>query len=149
MNGNDFYSQTADWVVNTARRKPEALLLVAAGVALMMRSGGGFTSSWSRTGGTHGRASWQDETMTSGARAGVDRATDEANRHASGMRDRVRDTASAYASTVGDYAQDARRRMGEYTGAVPCGWYDLQTSPTTPVHLRVRSSARWPSRNIA
>jgi ElaB/YqjD/DUF883 family membrane-anchored ribosome-binding protein len=118
MNGNDFYSQTADWVVNTARRKPEALLLVAAGVALMMRSGSGFTSSWSRTGDTYGRASWQDETMTSGARAGVDRATDEASRHASGMRDRVRDTASAYASTVGDYAQDARRRMGEYTGAV-------------------------------
>jgi transcriptional regulator with XRE-family HTH domain len=30
----------ADWVVDTARRKPEALLLLAAGCALMMRSGG-------------------------------------------------------------------------------------------------------------
>jgi hypothetical protein len=70
MNGTDIYSQAADWVVTTARRKPEALLLVAAGVALMMRSGAGVTSSWSRPRENYGRASWQDET-TGAARAGV------------------------------------------------------------------------------
>jgi ElaB/YqjD/DUF883 family membrane-anchored ribosome-binding protein len=144
MNGNDFYSQTADWVVNTARRKPEALLLVAAGVALMMRSGSGFTSwsgsssSSSRPGGVDGRASWQDETMTSGARAGVDRATDEASRYAGEVRNRVSETASAYASTVADYAHDARRRMGEYTGAVR----ENLSSATDQVTRTAQSAAR-------
>ena len=113
---NDFFSQAADWAVTTARRKPEALLLVAAGCALMMRSGGGLIESWSRGDGTHDRASWQDEATR--ARRTVNRTADEATSYAGEMRDRVADTASGYASTVADYAQDARRRMGEYSGAV-------------------------------
>jgi ElaB/YqjD/DUF883 family membrane-anchored ribosome-binding protein len=136
MNGTDFYSQAADWVVNTARRKPEALLLVAAGCALMMRSGGGFTSSSSRPSDTGG-ASWRDET-TGAARAGVNRTADETRRYAGEMRDRISDTASGYASTVADYAQDARRRMGEYTGAVR----ENLSSATDQVARTAQSAAR-------
>jgi hypothetical protein len=40
----DTYSQTGAWLVATARRNPEALLLVAAGCALLMRSSGSSTS---------------------------------------------------------------------------------------------------------
>jgi ElaB/YqjD/DUF883 family membrane-anchored ribosome-binding protein len=114
MNGTDFYSNAADWVVTTARRRPEALLLMAAGAALLMRGSG--ATSWSRPAHTHGRASWQDET-TASARANVNRTAEEASSYAGEMRDRVSDTARAYASTAADYAQDARRRVGEYAGA--------------------------------
>jgi ElaB/YqjD/DUF883 family membrane-anchored ribosome-binding protein len=118
MNGNDVYSQAADWVVNTARRKPEALLLLAAGCALMMRSGGSVIGSWtSRSDDVYGRESWQNETADE-TRRQSSRAAESASRYAGEMRDRVADTASAYASTAADYAQDARRRMGEYSGAV-------------------------------
>ena len=101
MNGTDFYSQAADWVVTTARRRPEALLLVAAGVALMMRGGGATKSSSPRPGDTYGRASWQDET-TGGVRTGANTTAEGASRYAGEMRDRLSDTASAYASSVAD-----------------------------------------------
>jgi hypothetical protein len=35
----DTYSQAGDWLLGTVRRNPEALLLMAAGCCLMMRSG--------------------------------------------------------------------------------------------------------------
>jgi ElaB/YqjD/DUF883 family membrane-anchored ribosome-binding protein len=117
MNGTDFYSQAADWVVNTARRKPEALLLLAAGCALIMRGGTGGASWSSRSSDVYGRASWQDdmgdETRRQSARAG-----EGATRYAGEMRDRVAATASGYASSAADYAQDARRRVGQYTDAM-------------------------------
>jgi hypothetical protein len=37
---SDTYSQAGEWLVGTARRNPEALLLLAAGCALLMRRGG-------------------------------------------------------------------------------------------------------------
>ena len=42
----DTYSQAGDWLLGTARRNPEGLLLLAAGACLLMR---GRTSSSSRT----------------------------------------------------------------------------------------------------
>jgi ElaB/YqjD/DUF883 family membrane-anchored ribosome-binding protein len=118
---SDFYSQAADWVATTARRKPEALLLLAAGCALLMRGGGRAAASSAPrdTSGppdAYGRRSWQDEAAGE-ARAGVGRTVEDVSRFAGEVRDRLGDTASAYASTVADYAQDARRRMGEYAGA--------------------------------
>jgi hypothetical protein len=44
----DTYSQAGDWLLGTVRRNPEALLLMAAGCCLMMRSG-----SSSRTSARH------------------------------------------------------------------------------------------------
>ena len=118
MNGTDFYSQAADWVVDTARRKPEALLLLAAGCALMMRGGGMGGASWSsRSSDVYSRASWQDD-MADETRRQSSRAAEGASRYAADMRDRVAETASGYASTAADYAQGARRRVSEYTGAM-------------------------------
>ena len=37
---SDTYFQAGEWLVGTARRNPEALLLLAAGCALLMRRGG-------------------------------------------------------------------------------------------------------------
>jgi hypothetical protein len=138
MNGNDFYSQAADWVVNTARRKPEALLLLVAGCALMMRSGGSVMGS--RTSGSddvYGRASWQDETADE-ARKQSSRAAEGARRYAGDLRDRVAESANAYASSAADYAQDARRCVSEYTGAVR----QNLSSATDHVSRTAQSAAR-------
>jgi len=142
MNGNDFYSQAADWVVDTARRKPEALLLLAAGCALMMRSGGSVVGSvvgsWSaRSGDVYGRESWQEETADP-ARRQSSRVAEGASGYAGDLRDRVTERAGAYASSAADYAQDARRRMSEYTGAVR----QNLSSATDQVSRTAQSAAR-------
>ena len=140
MNGTDFYSQAADWVVDTARRKPEALLLLAAGCALMMRGGGTGTASWSsssRSSDVYGRASWEDD-LADETRRQSSRAAEGARSYAGDMRDRVAETASDYASTAADYGRDARRRMGEYTGAVR----QNLSSATDQVSRTAQSAAR-------
>ena len=35
----DRYSRAGDWLIGTAKRNPEALLVLAAGCALLLRSG--------------------------------------------------------------------------------------------------------------
>jgi ElaB/YqjD/DUF883 family membrane-anchored ribosome-binding protein len=138
MNGTDFYSQAADWVVNTARRKPEALLLLAAGCALMMRRGGSIVGAWtSGSDDVYGRSSWQDETVNE-VRGQTSRAAEGASRYADDVRDRVSERASAYASSAADYAQGARRRMSEYTGAVR----ENLSSATDQVSRTAQSAAR-------
>jgi ElaB/YqjD/DUF883 family membrane-anchored ribosome-binding protein len=111
---NDFFSHAADWAVTTARRRPEALLLIAAGCALMLRGG---SAPSLRQDDTDDRASWRDE-ATRGARAAVGRTAQDVSRYAGEVRDRLGEAASGYAATVADYAHDGRRRAGEYGGAV-------------------------------
>jgi ElaB/YqjD/DUF883 family membrane-anchored ribosome-binding protein len=110
--------------VNTARRRPEALLRMAAGCALLMR-GSGSAKAWSRPGDTYGRAAWDDERFGATARDTANRTAEGANRTAEGarqymgeVRDRLGETAGTYTAAARDYADDARRRMGEYAGAV-------------------------------
>ena len=138
MNGNDFFSQTADWVVDTARRKPEALLLLAAGCALMMRNSS-VVSSWSSPSrsGDFSRVSWENETADE-ARRQSSRAAEGVSRYAGDLRDRVAETASGYASTAADYAQGARRKVGEYTGALR----ENLSSATDRVSRTAQSAAR-------
>jgi len=133
---NDFYSQAADWVVTTARRRPEALLLMAAGAALMMRGSGGATAS-TRSGESYSRASWQDEAADA-TREGANRTAEGVRRYAGEVKERLSDTASGYASAVGDYAQDARRRMSNVTGAVR----ENLSSATDQVTRTAQSAAR-------
>src|ERR1700680_1493703 len=52
MNGTDIYSESGDWIADTVRRKPEAILLLVAGCALLLRGGGGSSSARS-TGPNH------------------------------------------------------------------------------------------------
>jgi hypothetical protein len=37
----DVYRRAGNWLIGTAKRHPEALLVLAAGCALLMRGGGG------------------------------------------------------------------------------------------------------------
>jgi len=113
----DIYSQIADWVITTARRKPEALLLLVAGCALLMRS----------TTGRRGidTVDAYDEDLSSheasgsaGAFSGVRKAAETAAQRVAEIRDRVGDRVDARISSAGDYVEDARRRVGDVAGEV-------------------------------
>jgi hypothetical protein len=139
----DTYSQTGDWLLGAMRRNPEALLLMAAGCCLMMRSGsassrmGARASQYMRDDWDYqtGRPSSQMRHASGRAREGLarasesatdtaesaaayasqmkDRVADTARDYASQMKDRISDTASAYADSIADFAGDARRHVVE------------------------------------
>jgi vacuolar-type H+-ATPase subunit H len=135
----DVYSQTGSWLLGTVRRNPEALLLMAAGCCLMMRSR---SSSRTSVGPVYERDEWgyptrrafsQVRGASESAREGLSRATDAASdtarsagEYASQAKDRITDTASDYASqmkerisdTASDYADSVRDFAGEARRAV-------------------------------
>lgn len=119
----DTYSQAGERLMGTARRNPEALLLLAAGCCLLMRSGGNLSSraaSHSRP-GEHSEG-YQSEPRrapsdigrdSSNVRDGLSRAANTATEYASEIKDRVSDAASSYTEAVSDFAQDAGRNVSE------------------------------------
>jgi hypothetical protein len=125
------YTQAGDWLLGTARRNPEALLLLAAGCCLLMRS-----RSSSRDGGRAriseyhpdrdnyqaGSPYQQQQYMgsqsaprkvVSQAGEAVSRATDAAGEYVTNVKQRVTEAAGSYADTVSRYTQDAGRSIYE------------------------------------
>jgi hypothetical protein len=117
------YSRTSDWLMDAARRKPEALLLLAAGCALLMRTGrrpGDSAPPRAAMGdqGHDGREPTRATSMPSRPsrlREGFNEAAETAADYAGDLRDKVTDAASGYAATVADtvsdYADNARRNL--------------------------------------
>src|SRR6267378_6694534 len=87
VNSGDVYGGAGDWLIDTAKRHPEALLVLAAGCALLMRGRGGSSQSRNESAGSDGR--WHG----SGA-------TEKASGTVSDLKDRV----TSVASSVSDYA---------------------------------------------
>jgi len=85
-----------DWLIGTAKRNPEALLVLAAGCALLMRGGG-----------TSPQLPTQGFTGASGANArwDVSRATERGVEAASDVKGRIADAASSITDQVGDTAK--------------------------------------------
>lgn len=79
-------TEAGEWLISTAKRNPEALLVLAAGCALLMRGGG---SSY--------RAAEQTASGVSGSNApwNISRTTDRASGIASDMKDRIADAGSS------------------------------------------------------
>lgn len=118
----DSYGQASDWLIGTAKRNPEALLVLAAGCALLMRGSGTshrtdpmrrYDEYYGRTGEAGRSGRWKD---------GLANAADTATGYASDMKDRLSDaassaseTASSYASSVSDYAGELGRNVSEQT----------------------------------
>jgi hypothetical protein len=100
VNSRDVYGRAGDWLIGTAKRHPEALLVLAAGCALLMRGGGG-SSKGAPTQRSNDSAGpdrrWQ-----------VSRATEEI---VSDLKDRVTDVSSS----VSDYAGGVRRTISAQT----------------------------------
>jgi hypothetical protein len=92
-------TQAGDWLLDTVQRKPEALLLIAAGCALLMRSAEKSVAVSS--------VRWDGASAAAGDRLGS-----EANKGS------IVDSAKTYASTVGDavseYTDTARRTASGY-----------------------------------
>jgi hypothetical protein len=110
---SDTYSQASEWLVGTARRNPEALLLLAAGCALLMRSGrGGSRSKPAIPDREHDR-SYAAAARPSGVRQELSHTAEKAADYASDIKDRVSETASSYADSVSEFAADARRQVSE------------------------------------
>ena len=108
----DTYSQAGEWLMGTARRNPEALLLLAAGCALLMRSkSDSRRTSTPSSYGEDKRSSFSS--MKAPGREGFTGTTQKAADYAANMKDRVAETASEYADTVSDFADDARRTVTE------------------------------------
>jgi ElaB/YqjD/DUF883 family membrane-anchored ribosome-binding protein len=108
----------ADFVSDTMRHRPEALLLMAAGAALMLTRGRGFGLSELWSGYNVGR----DAAQGIGER--IHAAADSATHLASDMRERVgeqvddlRETVSDYAERAAHSAQEKREDLTRRTGA--------------------------------
>ena len=100
-NSGDVYGRAGDWLIGTAKRHPEALLVLAAGCALLIRSGGGSSQSGNESAGSDGR--WQNS-----------RATEKASKAVSDLKDR----ATNIASSVSDYAGGVGRTISAQTSQI-------------------------------
>ena len=97
VNSGDVYGRAGDWLIGTAKRHPEALLVLAAGCALLMRGGGGSSQSRNESAGSHGR--W---------------ATEKTSEVVSDLKGRVSDAASS----VSDYAGGVGRTISAQTSQI-------------------------------
>jgi hypothetical protein len=118
-----------DWLMNTARRNPEAVLVLAAGVALLMRRG---SHPWrgAPTGENRGASmdvyqegQYEEEgrkrrspmrkvrRSISGAAETAGEYVSNVGEYASNVSERVYETAGSYASAVSEYADAGRRRV--------------------------------------
>ena len=103
--GTDAYAHASHWLIGTAKRNPEALLVLAAGCALLMRGGGSSPSQASAAYHSDYYGNREQEARTPGNWSeGASRAVEGATEYASDIKDRVADAAGSYASSISDYA---------------------------------------------
>jgi hypothetical protein len=119
---------SADWLMGAVKKNPEGLLLLAAGCALLLRSGKasgqGSSQGSSYASGQYQRYPGEQDWKV---REGMSRAADTAREYASGVGKTLSDTAEnvgktlsettdRYVSAAGDYAEEARRTIVDQSG---------------------------------
>ena len=136
MSERETYEQGADWLIGTVKRNPEALLVLAAGCALLMRGKGGrddgtrlaadqYRSAeppWQRDdrpAGTMAHAADGVRDAAGNLRDAAGRVQDRVQDYAADVTGRVTETASDYASTVSDYAGGVRRAVASGVAQFP------------------------------
>ncbi len=109
----------AGWVLSAVRRNPEGLLFLAAGAALLMRRGSSaqaFERAPRRAefygGRNDGVAGSERNAKNLGDR--VTEAAEVAREYASEMTESAMQTASSYASSISDYADEATDRSWRF-----------------------------------
>jgi hypothetical protein len=108
---------SGEWIVDTIKRNPEALLLLAAGAVLMMRT----TKSQLAAASPYNAGMSASERFNDGGERAAQTMQSTAASYASSASDAVRetmDTAKSYASSASDYAGQARRAVGEQSQRV-------------------------------
>jgi hypothetical protein len=148
----DAYAHASQWLIGTAKRNPEALLVLAAGCALLMRGGGSSSSQPSAPayrGDYYGNREQVVRTPGNWSE-GASRAVEGATEYASDIKDRVTDAAGSYASSISDYAgsvgstisTQASRVVDQTQSAVKTGiGYVLREQPLAVVALGVAVGA--------
>jgi hypothetical protein len=129
---------SADWLMSAVKKNPEGLLLLAAGCALLLRSG-----SASAQGSSHGSSQYKrysgSQTGYEGddqdwkMREGMSRAADTAREYLSDTADNVgktlsekadrvgkslSETTDRYVSAAGEYAEEARQTIVDRSGRI-------------------------------
>src|ERR1700743_153880 len=89
----------ADRIFNVMKQNPEALLLLAAGAAMLMRS-------------TPARPAARPSSET-GAVAGIAQAAEGVRQYTADAAGQARDSLSSLTSTASDYAEKTQRVIGE------------------------------------
>ena len=97
-----FLTDNGEWMLNVIKRNPEGLLLLAAGAVLMLRTGARPSGAAQSMAAAYGQ---KPETYSGAVRKTFDAAADAAQQTV--------DTATSYASAASDYADKARRTVGE------------------------------------
>jgi hypothetical protein len=92
-------SEASDWLISTAKRNPEALLVLAAGCALLMRGGSSSYRTAERTPGASGaNGPWK------------------ASEIASDMKDRIADAGSSVTGQAGEMARTLSTQTSHIAG---------------------------------
>jgi hypothetical protein len=107
---------SADWLMSALKKNPEGLLLLAAGCALLMRSGSASAQgsgqyqrySGSQTGYGGGGQDWR-------MREGMSRAADTAREYASDVGKTLSDTADSVGKTLSEKADRVGKTLSETT----------------------------------
>jgi len=117
---------TSDWLMGAVKSHPEGLLLLAAGCALMLRSGAskGSAKASGRSAGSESPGGYRPNTQEnygqrqsgSGISDSIAQAADSARDYAADVSKTVSDEAGAYATAVGEYADDAWRQSERLAG---------------------------------
>jgi hypothetical protein len=111
---SDSDSGAAGWLVGAVKNNPEGLLLLAAGCALLMRSGGAWKSRRSRDVRAYDRNGREARDRTVGER--LSETAQSAGDYVSDIGESIVETASGYASSVSSYADDVARATAERSG---------------------------------
>ena len=113
MNGQprSILSENGEWILSAIKRNPEGLLLLAAGAALLLRTGSRPSGAARSMAAAYGR----DHASGAGAvqsavRQTIDVASDAARQTA--------ETAANYASAASDYADRARRSVSDQSDRI-------------------------------
>jgi vacuolar-type H+-ATPase subunit H len=114
-----------EWILNTIKRNPEGLLLLAAGAVLMMRTSSPEPfppASVDRVyRETRSASDEMASQMTDAVKDTARRTMDAASSYASTASETARqtmDAAKSYASSATDYADQARRKVGEQSDRI-------------------------------
>jgi hypothetical protein len=100
-------TDAGEWLISTAKRNPEALLVLAAGCALLMR--GGSSSD---------RAAGQTASGVSGSNApwNVSRTTEKTSEVAGDLKQRIADAGSSVAGQAGEIAKTVSTQTSHLAG---------------------------------
>ena len=154
------FSQAGEWLLGTVRRNPEALLLFAAGCALLMRTGGGMARSNEDADGWTHENGYSTASATPRSREGLahsmegagsfsaikDRGAETTSSFVSDMQERVSETAADYANNITGRVSDTASSVAEAATAasrnIVDGSKSLKRQAQTTLHSTIEGVLR-------